>query len=200
MSANPPTPFSPSGRRPAVGRRALAPALGVAVALASAEAHAADPAFGPNDVATAFFVSKSDDRNRVDYGVRLDADCAPSGEAPVFPYWREFENSPPVRTHSLGWIEYLGYGISEQRITRPEGGGAEIAIRLKAVARDLVIAIKKGADGKCQATVRCTLAGISGAQLSSAHIKLRRALSVEYIELFGREPATGASVVERIRG
>jgi hypothetical protein len=174
--------------------------LGVAVALASAEALAADPAFGPNDVATAFFVSKSDDRNRVDYGVRLDADCAPSGEAPVFPYWREFENSPPVRTHSLGWVEHLAYGISEQRITRREGEGAEIAIRLKAVARDLVIAIKKGADGKCQATVRCTLAGISGAQLSSAHIKLRRALSVEYIDLFGRAPATGAKVVERIRG
>lgn len=199
MSATPPPPLQ-TDARPAPRPRGAAPLLAAALALLGADARASDPAFGSNDVATAFFVSKSDDRNRVDYGVRLDADCAPVGDSPVFPYWREFENSPPVRTHSLGWLEYLAYGVSEQKLLRRGEGGAELAVKLKAVARDLVVETKRGADGRCQATVRCTIAGTSGAELSSAHVKLRRALSVEYIDLFGRDPSTGASLVERIRG
>jgi hypothetical protein len=47
---------------------------------------------------TLFFISKSDDENRVDYGMRLDSKCAPYGDESVFPYWREFEPLPPVRT------------------------------------------------------------------------------------------------------
>ncbi len=180
--------------------RSLAPLIGAALALASGDARADNPSFGPNDVETVFFVSKSDDRNRVDYGLRLGADCAPLGDSALFPYWREFENSPPVRTHSLGWIEYVAYGVSDQRLLHRGEVGAQLAVRLKAVSRDVVVATKRGADGKCQATARCSIAGISGAELSSAHVKLRRALTVEYIDLFGRDPATGASLVERIRG
>jgi len=39
----------------------------------------ADPHFGPHDVATVFYVSKSENRNRVDYGLHLDADCHAQG-------------------------------------------------------------------------------------------------------------------------
>src|SRR5450432_4841953 len=72
--------------------------------------------FGAHDIETVFFISKSDDRNRVDYGIRLNDHCAPVNDEAVFPYWREFENSPPVRTHSLGIFEYVPYGFSEQRL------------------------------------------------------------------------------------
>lgn len=34
---------------------------------------------GANDVQTTFFIAKSDDRNRVDYGMRLDTNRAPVG-------------------------------------------------------------------------------------------------------------------------
>jgi hypothetical protein len=60
--------------------------------------------FGANDLPTLFFIAKSDDRNRVDYGMRLDSRCAPYGDEPVFPYWREFEPPPPVRTRSMGSV------------------------------------------------------------------------------------------------
>ena len=89
-----------------------------------------DPDFGPNDVATVFFFSKSDDRNRVDYGLRLDATCMPVGEEPLFPYWREFESEPPgLKTHSLKFFEYAGYGVSEQRIKKFLGGNLLRVVR-----------------------------------------------------------------------
>ena len=79
---------------------------------------AGEPKFGRNDLETLFFVSKSDDHNRVDYGMRLDDHCAPVGDEPVFPYWREFEPPPPVRTKPMGAFSKMGYGISTQRVLR----------------------------------------------------------------------------------
>ena len=46
--------------------------------------------FGPRDVETVFFVTKSSDRNRVDYGIRLSERCAPVNDDAMFPYWRDF--------------------------------------------------------------------------------------------------------------
>lgn len=156
-----------------------------------------EPVFGPNDIATLFFVNKSDDRNRVDYGMRLDADCVPVGDDPVFPYWREFENSPPVRTHGISWIEHLAYGVAEQHLVRRTPTGAEHFVRLKPLPRDLLITTEKGADGTCQATVRTIVAGVPGAELLSAYIKLRGVMSLDYLELHGRD-AKGQPLLERL--
>jgi len=96
----------------------LKPLLLVAavVVTTAGDARADTIQFGSHDIETVFFISKSDDRNRVDYGMRLTEHCAPMNDDAVFPYWREFENSPPVRTHSLGMLEYVPYGFSEQRL------------------------------------------------------------------------------------
>jgi len=90
--------------------------------------------FGSHDVETVFFISKSDDRNRVDYGIHLNDHCAPTGDDAVFPYWREFENSPPVRTHSLNVFEYVPYGFSEQRLVHRTLTGGDQLVRLKQLA------------------------------------------------------------------
>ena len=59
-------------------RRAL---LVFAVVMAtSGDARASAVSFGPNDVPTVFFINKSDDHNRVDYGIRLNEHCAPTGD------------------------------------------------------------------------------------------------------------------------
>lgn len=192
------TPIRKRARRRAGCRGGVATLLGALLALASSEGRASDPDFGPNDIPTVFFVSKSDDLNRVDYGIRLDSRCAPLGDAPVFPYWREFENAPPVRTHALGWLEYLAYGISEQRVVRRTTKGGAHSIRLKAIARDVVIETEKGPDGRCRAVALSTISNIASAHLLNAHIKLRRALSVEYIDIRGRHPASGALLEERV--
>lgn len=185
-------------------RRGLLPVLrtlalaGTALALCGAEVAAMDPKFGPNDIETLFYISKSDDKNRVDYGLRLDANCQPVGDDPVFPYWREFENAPPVKTHSLKFFEYAGYGVVGLKVAKNEGG-ADITLKLKPLSREIVISTGKGPDGKCRAVVRTTIADVQGAELKSAYLKLKFGWTVEYADVFGKHPVTGADLTERLK-
>jgi len=179
------------------GTRALAVAL--ALVATPRAVLAGDPSFGPHDVETLFSIGKSDDRNRVDYAMRLDANCSPAGEDPVFPYWREFERSPPVRTKSMGMFSKMGYGISTQKTLRRTPTGSEHAIRLKQVERVLYITTTKGADGRCSALVRTKISGIDYAELRSIYVKLSGPLSVAYIDIQGKNLSTGQRLEERLR-
>jgi hypothetical protein len=169
------------------------------LSILSRSALASDPSFGPHDIETLFFISKSDDRNRVDYGMRLDENCSPAGEDPVFPFWREFERAPPVRTKPMGAFSKLGYGISAQRTLRRTATGGQHAIRLKQVARLLFITTTKGADGHCAALVRTRIASVEYAEVRSIYVKLAGLLSVAYVDIRGRNLATGLPIEERIR-
>jgi hypothetical protein len=170
-------------------------ALSLAPRLASAD----DPAFGRFDVPTIFYINKSDDRNRVDYGVRLDERCWPSSEEPIFPYWREFEPPPPVRTHSLGAFDGLAYGVSHQRVVRRNANGALLLMKPKHVNRWIWVTTSKEADGHCSATATTTISGLEGMQLLSVYVKLAGFLSVEYVNIIGRNPRTGENVSERLQ-
>ncbi|HEX7603581.1 MAG TPA: DUF4833 domain-containing protein [Polyangiaceae bacterium] len=177
-------------------------AVAVVVALATlapADARADEPKFGPYDVQTVFFISKSDDKNRVDYGMRLNESCAPLNDDAVFPYWREFEHAPPVRTHGLNMFEYVPYGIADQRMLRRTQTGGEHTMRLKQLARPISITTHKEADGHCTAVAHARISGVDNAELVSVYAKLAGALSVEYIDVKGKDPQTGAEIVERIR-
>ena len=172
---------------------------GLSVAALTDTARADEPQFGPTDVQTVFFINKSDDHNRVDYGMRLTAQCAPVNDNAVFPYWREFEHAPPVRTHPLGFFEYVPYGFSEQRMIRRTQTSGEHLIRLKQLDRPILIMSKKGADGHCSATAFARIGGVDGAELVSVYVKLKGPMSVEYIEIHGKNLTTGADILERIR-
>jgi hypothetical protein len=180
--------------------RVVGAALLMTLALTTAprRALASDPSFGPHDIETLFFIGKSDDRNRVDYGMRLDATCAPVGDDPVFPYWREFERSPPVRTKPMGMFAKVGYGISSQRTLRRTASGAEHAIRLKQVDRLIFISITKGEDGRCSALVRTKIAAVEYAELRSIFVKLTGPLSVAYIDIRGQDLSKRQSIEERL--
>lgn len=154
--------------------------------------------FGPRDVETVFFVTKSSDRNRVDYGIRLSERCAPVNDDAMFPYWRDFEASPPVRMHSLGFLDYIPYGFSEQRLIHRTRTGGDQALRLKQLPRPLVVTTKAELDGRCSAIARMRIAGVEGAILSSIYAKLASAITVEYIDIHGQNPLTGADIVERV--
>jgi hypothetical protein len=163
---------------------------------------AREPAFLKCDVPTVFYISKSDDRNRVDYGIHLDEHCVPVGNDAVFPYWREFENSPPVRVHTLGMFEYLAYGISEQKtITRTPTGGVYL-VRLRQLDKTPVgIITAKGPDGHCTSQARSQINGRE-AELVYVYVKLRAGgftPSVEYVDLHGRDLESHLGVSERIR-
>jgi len=164
----------------------------------SSDAHAGAVSFGANDVQTVFFISKSDDHNRVDYGIHLNERCAPTGDDAVFPYWREFEPPPPVRTHTLGLLEYVPYGFSEQRLVHRSQTGGDQLLRLKQLDRPIAVRARK--DGAaCVATAYARVAGVEGAQLVSVYAKLAGATSVDYVDIHGKNPATGADLVERVR-
>jgi hypothetical protein len=184
------------------GRFTLLP-FACALALSFASPRAAEASeeikFGANDVPTVFFINKSDDKNRVDYGIRLDAACNPAGEDAMFQYWREFENSPPVRTHGLNMMERVAYGISDQRVVRRSGVRDEWLIRLKQLPRPITITTAKDpASGKCSATAHTTILG-QESTLSSVYVKLGGVMSVDYIDIHGKNAATGQPVVERVR-
>src|SRR5256885_5089221 len=82
----------------------------------------ADSRFGPHDVRTIFEIGKNLDRNVVQYGIRLDKDCVPVGDEPIYAYWRQFEKSPDA-TEDLNFLDKQGYGIKGEWVTKrsPEG-------------------------------------------------------------------------------
>ncbi len=179
--------------------------LGVALSFVStaffgaSPARADEPHFGPHDISTTFFISKSDDHNRVDYGMRLGPHCSAVNNDAVFPYWREFEHSPPVRTHALGMFEYFAYGLSEQRQLRHNDSSGAYLVRLKQFGkRPIWIDTKLEPDGHCSALARCMIAGVKFAQLLSIYVKLSGPLSVEYVVVRGKNLETGQLIEERL--
>jgi hypothetical protein len=170
--------------------------LVAAVILVSpADARAELPQFGAHDVQTVFFISKSDDKNRVDYGIHLNEHCAPTGDDAVFPYWHEFEFNPP-HMHTLGLLEYVPYGFSEQRLVHRTLTGGDQLVRLKQLDRPILIQTKKEADGHCTAVARARVAGVEGAEFDSVYAKLAGPMSVDYIDIHGKNQQ-GADIVER---
>ena len=99
----------------------------------------------------------------------------------------------------MGAFSKIGYGISAQRTLRRTAAGGEHAIRLKQVDRLLFITTTKGADGRCVALVRTKIADIEYAELRSIYVKLAGPLSVAYIDIKGKDLATGKSIEERLR-
>jgi hypothetical protein len=166
------------------------------------DARAEEPTFQRFDVPTTFYISKSDDHNRVDYGIRLDAHCAPIRDEAVFPYWREFEKSPPVRVHTLGVFEFIPYGISEQRILRRTPTGGEHFVKLRQFEKTPVtITTRQEADGHCTSQARAVING-KEAELSFVYVTLGKGgltPTVQFVDVHGKDLETGHEVTERLR-
>jgi hypothetical protein len=170
-----------------------------ATALAPATASAGLPEFGPRDVPTTFYISKSDDKNRVDYGIHMDERCAAPNDDSIFLYWREFEHAPPVKLIALSTLDYIPYGIGEQRAVRKMRDGGIYFLKLKQFDKTpIYIITKKGADGKCTAQARSLIGG-KEAELSYIYVKLKGPMSVDYLDVHGKDLETGAEITERLR-
>ncbi len=180
---------------------AVAAVLGVSLGLTS-RATATEPPFGPFDVRTVFYISKSDDHNRVDYGIHLDAHCVPTQNDAVYFYWREFEKAPPVVVHGPGMLDFIGYGIAEQKLLLKTPTVGVHYVKLRQLPQMPVqIITTQGADGRCTAQARSTIGG-KDRELLYAFVKLHSAFptpSVEYVEVHGKDLETGQEVVERLR-
>ncbi|MFK7988364.1 MAG: DUF4833 domain-containing protein [Sandaracinaceae bacterium] len=177
------------------GRRSALFGLLLVSTLASPSTAFATPQIGAHDVQTLFFVSKSDDRNRVDYGIHLDEACLPVGRAPVFAYWRRFEpGDEPLG--SLNTLDEQIYGIRHQavRTTAPNGSWVEMRINGLPDERILVL-IQRMPDG-CRARAHTTLSG-RPVYLRRVHAELATLVGIDHLLLHGVDRRTGAAVRER---
>ena len=177
-------------------------ALVGAALLPATDAEAQDPQFGANDIPTVFYISKSYDKNRVDYGIRLDGRCAPVRDEAVFQYWRHFQ--PPdngTQTHLLGTFEYIPYGISEQRSLHKTLTGGVHLMKLRQFDKTpIAIITKKEADGKCTSQARAVING-KESELTYIYVKLGKGglvPSVDWVEVHGKDLETGADIVARM--
>lgn len=117
-------------------------------------------AFDVDDVETLFSIRKSANRNRVDYGLRLDAGCRPLGEAPVVAYWRMLEDGEHVREPLLA-REQRAYGVASQDVTATADGG-RIALRLRALPDRTVVVNVRRSGGRCVARSITSIGGRAG--------------------------------------
>lgn len=129
-------------------------------------------------------VSKSENKNQVHYGIRVDAECRPSGTLPAFAFWRMFERGGEV-VEGLLAREQGVYGIS----TQSKRTDTEVALRVSALPkRPLVVRPEKTAGGECRAGAFTTIAGVEGARLDRVHVELAWPFGVRHLVLLGRAP------------
>jgi hypothetical protein len=175
--------------------------LGLSLAGVTDAKASGPPPFERFDVQTVFYISKSDDHNRVDYGIHLDDHCLPTQNEAVYFYWREFEGAPPVRVHTPGMFDFIGYGISDQKILARSPTVGVYLVQLRQLPRMPVrIITTKGADGRCTSQARSTING-KESELSFAFVKLDKGgimPSVDYVDIHGKDLGTGQEVVERV--
>jgi hypothetical protein len=146
----------------------------------------ADVEFGTFDVPTMFFIDKSDDRNRVDYGIRLDAQCHPVGGNPVVVYWREFENGRRGRaTHGLNIFEGPVYGVGSSRVVETHDGGATLDVTIRAISSRRLRVHTQAGSGSCDAWVTTAISGID-ARLDRVHLTLGDGPgSLRFVDIYG---------------
>ncbi len=131
----------------------LALALGSYAPAADAELPRPEGAF-----VAAFSIAKSENKNQVQYVVRVDDQCAPMGLTPVSAYWRLLEKGP-AQTAPLLAREVRAYGLASQELAT-DATGLQVRAVLKALPRrPLSITTSRGSDGACHALATMSIAG-----------------------------------------
>lgn len=173
------------------------PAFPIAANPAGPAVAAAATALPGSSVRSVFFISKSENRNQVHYAVRVDAQCRPEGEKPVYAYWRDFEEGPTVMSPLLKH-EQTAYGLTEPRqVSREEAGGGQIRIGLRGFPdRPLTIETFRSADG-CRARALTTIARGS-AVLRSIYVEIGFLYSIDYVIVRGIRVADSQPVQEKV--
>lgn len=146
-----------------------------------------------------FFIEKSENRNQVHYGVRVDRNCAPTGDAPVYGYWRNLEEGKDARSSLLG-IEQRGYGVSIARSqARPTGGGS-VQFTLRGLAGRRIVIDTFSTPQGCRAVAAARILD-QVAELRSIYVKLGGLLNFQVDQLLLRGTAlrTHADLVETVR-
>jgi hypothetical protein len=155
----------------------------VALTVGASVTRAAEPETLPHDVPL-FTVSKSENKNLVQYSLRVDGHCAPVPGAPVFAFWQMLENGPG-RTEPLLAREQRAYGVASQVVMDRREDGGRVRLVLNAVPkRAILIDTTRAADGSCRAYPRVSIDGTL-AYIYNVYIHLRWLFGVDYLLLSG---------------
>lgn len=147
--------------------------------------------FGPHDVPIVFAIGKSDDHNQVQYALKLTPECRPVGGAPVFGYWREYDNRE--RLLPMSWLDTIAYGIGSQAVSADS-----VTMTIKtAPERAISIEVLRDVEGRCSARPYTLISG-RRARLSLIFLKLSGPFSVSWVEIRGTAVDTGEPIVERV--
>jgi hypothetical protein len=144
----------------------------------------------PAEIPSALVITKSSNRNQVNYAVQVDEACMPSGRDPVHPYWRMLERSANA-TEPLVDAELRAFGVQRQNI---DADGINVVLR-GMPSRSITIRTWRGTDGKCTSSAKMTIAGVAA---RVTHVFVRQKLfGVDYVEVTGSTPS-GELVRERL--
>ncbi|MCP3167884.1 DUF4833 domain-containing protein [Myxococcus qinghaiensis] len=164
------------------------------VLLASSMAVAAEPA--AIQAPSAFFLSRSENRNQVHYAVSLDESCRPVGARPVHVYWRMLERGEAEVEELLG-IEQPAYGLEDGQQVEATADGWRVHLRLKSFPGRPVDITTSQVRGRCVVQA-WTKFGANQAQLEHIFVKTSWPFSVDFVRLDGVGPE-GQPVSELIR-
>lgn len=156
----------------------------VVVVLARAGAASADSRSATGSAVAAFTIAKSENKNQVQYAVRVDDHCVPAGGEPAFAYWLMLEQGP-ARTEALLPQEGEAYGIASQVVTERARDGGEVRLFLRAVpSRAIVVDTSRAPGGACRAVATTVIAG-APAHLFNVYARLKWPFGVDYLLLQG---------------
>jgi hypothetical protein len=130
-----------------------------------------------------FTISKSENKNQVQYAIRVDENCQPLTAVAVFAYWHMREKGPTV-TEPLLAHELDAYGIASQVTTRTAEGGV-VQLVLRAVrGRPIAVQVSRNPSRECQALSTVAIQG-TPSHLFDVYAKLKWPFGVEYLLLEG---------------
>jgi hypothetical protein len=196
------TQSHPDGCRTRPGRRvraACAALVGAALLLqVTPVASAPEPIDAGRPLTSVFFIAKSENRNQVHYGVRVDANCRPKGKRPVYAYWRDLEDGPkatsPILKHELP-----AYGINRPHWIKQYDDGGRMRISLRGFPERPLILETYQRDARCRARALTKIKDQS-ALLRSIYVALGFLFSVDYVVVHGLRVADGRPIQEKMDG
>ena len=119
----------------------------------------------PAEIPNALVITKSSNRNQVNYAVQVDEACVPSGHTPVRPYWRMLERSADA-TEPLVESELRAFGVQRQDI---DASGVNLILR-GMPARAITIRTWRGPDGRCTSSANMMIAGVP-ARVTNVYVR-----------------------------
>lgn len=150
----------------------------------------------PRDVRSAFFVARSNNKNQVHYGVRVDAACRPVGADPIHAYWRMLESRGEIEP--LLPMEAPAYGVRDVEEVQRDAASTRLRLKLRAFPERPVFVTVTKTDAGCDAVATTAING-APSRLYFVYVKLKWPFGIDQLLLRGSSSLDGRRVEEWIR-